>query len=347
MEKVHIHTEVKEALQHGRAVVALETAVLTAGLPRQPLDGLSHYPKTASSLPPALGWKAGEPLNLEVGRLLERTVRERGAVPATVGVLDGRLHIGLEEDQLRHLAADPTAMKASIGDLAHRMAIGANAGLTVSATLQACMLAEAGPIRVFATGGIGGVHRGWDELPDISADLRQLASTPVCVVCAGAKAILDVEATVEALESLGVPVVGFRTHHFPLFYSLGDERLCVPTRLEEIEAVAAMCRHHWWTLNRPGGILLANPVPAEFGLDAKEVDQAVNMAEAMATAQAISGRDRTPFLLAELTRRTEGRSLVANIALLAGNASLAGDLAVSLTESEKNRKGNPRPDAES
>jgi pseudouridine-5'-phosphate glycosidase len=331
VNEIRVHRDVDRALRDGRAVVALESAVFTSGLPRRPLDGLPPCP--------APGWRQGEPLNLEVARLLERTVRARGAVPATVAMLNGQIRIGLEDDELACLAEDDKALKAGVGDLAHRMAIGANAGLTVSATLAACMLPEAGPIRVFATGGIGGVHRGWDECPDISADLRQIADTPVCVVCAGAKAVLDVQATLEHLETLGVTVVAYRTSHFPLFYCVGDRRLAAPTRLEDVQSVAALCRHNWITLGRRCGIVLANPVPLEYGLNIKEVDQAVNMAEALATAQGITGRDRTPFLLSELTRRTDGRSLMANIALLANNTSLAAETALSLAGSATAGRG--------
>ncbi|UCD76786.1 MAG: pseudouridine-5'-phosphate glycosidase [Phycisphaerales bacterium] len=325
MNQIRVHPEVDQALHDGRPIVALESAVTTAGLPRQPLQSLPNCP--------APGWRHGEPLNLEVARLLERTVRLQGAIPATIALLDGRIHVGLEDEELAQLATDGTALKAGVGDLAHRMATGANAGTTVSATLAACMLPAAGPIKVFATGGIGGVHRRWGECPDISADLRQIATTPVCVVCAGAKAVLDVEATVEMLETLGIPVICYRTGHFPLFFSPGDQRLAAPTRLDDTEAVAALCLHHWTALGRRCGVILANPIPLEYGLDIKEVDQAVNMAEALANAQGITGRDRTPFLLSELARRTDGRSLMANIALLANNASLAAETAISLGNS--------------
>lgn len=319
---IRVDQDVAAALQDGRPVVALESAVITAGLPRQPLE----------NSPTWLGpeWDDAAPLNLELARLMEREVRDGGATPATIAVIDGTLHIGLDDDLLIRLACDETAGKSAVGDLPVNMVGGVTAGTTVSATLAACTRAGPAPIRVFATGGIGGVHLDWTDVPDVSADLRMIAESPVCVVCAGAKSVLDVPATLEMLESLGVPVIGYRTNRFPLFYVSGDDHLRAPTRLDHVPDVAAACRAHWSTLGRPGGVLLANPVPDAQALDKAEVDQFVNLAESLATARGIAGRDRTPFLLKELAERTGGRALEANLALLAANAALAAQVAVGL-----------------
>jgi pseudouridine-5'-phosphate glycosidase len=322
VNQIVMHPDVRQALADHRPVIALETAVITAGLPRDPLDDLPDYPTE--------GWRADAPINLELGRLLCRIARRRGVTPAVVAVLEGTLHIGLDDAQLERLARDPHALKTSITDLAHRMATGATAGTTVSATLAACTLAQPHPIRVFPTGGIGGVHRSWTDHLDVSADLRQLAMSQVCVVCAGAKAILDVPATIEMLETLGVPTVGYGTDHFPLFYCAGDEQLPVPTRLDRPAEVGHLLNTHWTTLKQPTGVLVATPVPRTHSLDRTEVEQDVILAENLAGARRLTGRDRTPFLLAELARRTEGRSLQANLALLANNVALAADIACEL-----------------
>ena len=325
MDRISIHPDVAQALKSGRPIVALETAVITSGLPRTPLasiDGLD--------LP---GWRLDQPVNLELGRALHRIVRDAGAAPAMIAVLHGVLCIGLDEDQFTRLAADARAGKASVNDLAAAMSSGASAGTTVSATLAASTLATspANRVRVFATGGIGGVHRGWQSTPDISADLRTLAETPICVVCSGAKSILDVPATLEALETLGVPVVGFRTESFPRFQSPGSDELKLRHCVESVAGAAQICDLHWKTLGRSTGIILANPVPQEHAMDAAELDAAINRAENLASKRGITGPARTPFLLDQLAQLTHGRSLRANLALLINNARLAGELAVQLT----------------
>lgn len=294
--------EVRAAVTDGSAVVALETAVVTHGLP--------------------------QPKNLEIVRLMQERVREAGAIPATVGVMSGNLVIGLDDAQLHALASDEQACKASTRDLAALMHRRANAGTTVAATLAAC---RAVGIRVFATGGIGGVHREWSAHPDVSADLDELAMTRTCVVSAGAKAILDLPATLEALESRGVPVIGYQTDAFPRFYAPGDATLLpVPHRVERIEDVASMCRLHWDELDLQRGILLANPVPADAALDPVMMDAAIADAQEDAVRQGIMGAALTPFLLDVVAKRTAGRSMTANLALLESNASLAGELAVAL-----------------
>jgi pseudouridine-5'-phosphate glycosidase len=309
--RVRVHPEVADALAARRPVVALETAVLTTGLPRSAVasdwtGGLS-------------GWRPDGPAHLESARLLARTVRDGGAVPAVIGVLDGVLGVGLEDEQIEALAADADAGKAAARDLAFVMAAGASAGTTVSATLAACRLAGPEPIRVFATGGIGGVHRSWTARPDVSADLAELARTPCCVVCTGAKSILDPVATLEALEALGVP-----------FFAEPDEALRLGRRLDDPAGIAAACRAHWQILGRPGGVLAAVPPPAGLAIDRAELEQATRDAESAAAEAGVTGPALTPFLLSTLAGRTAGRTLRANVELLRANAAAAASLAVAL-----------------
>jgi pseudouridylate synthase len=326
---IQIHPEVADALASNRPVVALESAVITAGLPRE-----SAIDTAKLNIP---GWRVDQPVNLELAMAMQRYVRNHGATPATIAVLDGSLHIGLTDAHVVRLASEPNAGKISCSDLAHAVCSGGSAGATVAATLLACALPPVvdpslSPIRFFATGGIGGVHRDWMDLPDISADLAQLARTQVCVICAGAKSILDLPATLESLESLAVPVVGYRTHRLPQFYSTGTDDLRIAQRIDDARSAARLCRMHWHTLHSPAGLLLANPAPEEFALDAEEINQAVALAESLATARGVAGKERTPFLLAELARRTDGRTLLTNIALLLNNARLAAEVAVAWSE---------------
>jgi pseudouridine-5'-phosphate glycosidase len=280
---------------------------------------------------------------------MQRALREGGAVPATVAIIEGELRIGLDEAELIALAEDRCAGKAASGDLAFVMSNGGTAGTTVSATLLACAFTHSphprhqGPtsagltepgsltgIRVFVTGGIGGVHRHWQQRPDISADLWALATTPVCVVCSGAKSILDLPATLEALETLGVPVSGYRTNCFPQFVCAGSDDLPVRQRSDDVDGVARMCTLHWSTLGSRTGIVLANPVSDQFALDSTELERAVGQAQHLASSRGIAQAARTPFLLSELARLTDNRSLDANLALLIDNARLAAELAVAL-----------------
>jgi pseudouridine-5'-phosphate glycosidase len=336
MNQIRIHPDVLDALHSGRAVVALESAVITSGLPRE-----------AMNLPSGLeapGWNSREPANLELGRGMQRAVRDAGAIPATVAVIRGILHIGLSDQELTQLATDSKAGKAASTDLAYIMAAGGSAGTTVSATLIACTLAQSkiqnpggakskvvrSGVRVFATGGIGGVHRNWQQRPDISTDLRAIATTPVCVVCSGAKSILDLPATLESLETLGVPVIGYRTDCFPQFQCAPDAAMRLNKRVESAQTAATLCGIHWSGLRLPSGIILANPAPERFAMNAADLDHAVQQAESLASSQRISGAARTPFLLAELARLTDNRSLHANLALLINNARLAAELAIQL-----------------
>jgi pseudouridine-5'-phosphate glycosidase len=290
--------EVAAALRARRPVVALESTIVAHGLP----------------------W----PENLEVGRALEDAVRAASAVPATIAVVDGEVHVGLAPSVLEHLARSPSSfVKAGAADLAVLCALGGSGATTVSAT---CFVAARAGIRVFATGGIGGVHRG-DGL-DVSNDLAVMARSPVAVVSAGAKAILDLPRTLEVLETLGVLVLGVGTAEFPAFY-----RRSSGLRLEHVvpdaRAAARVCATRW-AMGDAGGVLLANPIPAADELPAELVDGAISTALAEAAAAGLVGKAVTPFLLSRLAEATGRRSLAANRALAVNNASFAGRVAAEL-----------------
>ena len=292
--------EVRDALATGRPVVALESTLLAHGLPR--------------------------PTNLEVGATLERVVRDAGAVPATVAVLDGAVRVGLAPEQLRRVCTDPGVGKASLRDLAPAIATGAPAATTVAAT--AWVAARSG-IGVFATGGLGGVHLEAATSFDVSADLDALASCPLVVVCSGVKSILDVPATVERLETLSVGVLGYRTDRFPGFY-LVDGEATVPFRADSPDEVArvALIRHG---LGLPQALVVAQPVPEQAALDPAVHDRVVAEALATAAASGVRGRDLTPHVLAHVHAATGGASLRANVALVRANAELASHVAVAVS----------------
>jgi pseudouridine-5'-phosphate glycosidase len=286
---------VRQALEAQTPLVALESTVITHGLP---------YPQ-----------------NGQLAQEMETQVQQGGATPATIAVLDGLIHIGLERAQLERLARPGGYRKISVRDYAPAIAQKATGGTTVAGTLLA---AQAAGIQVFATGGIGGVHR---QAPfDISADLPQLARTPCVVVCAGAKSILDLPATLEMLETLGVPVVGYQCDEFPAFYST-TSGLPVSARAESAAEIAEMARAHWG-LGLTSAVLVANPPPAEAALPAADVEAAIQQALAEAQAQHIHGQAVTPFLLSRVSQLTHGVSLQANLALLLNNARLAAAIAV-------------------
>jgi pseudouridine-5'-phosphate glycosidase len=311
-----IADEVRDALAHGRPVVALETAVLTHGLPREP----------ATALPPVVAdhpdFAVGVPLNLSLSLAMERAVRTHGAVPATIAIVDGALRVGCTRGDLERLATDRDARKASVRDLGPLCAARACAGTTVSATLVACGLAG---IRHFATGGLGGVHRGFAHTLDISADLGTLSRTPTCVVSSGAKSILDLKATLEALETLGVPVIGFGTATFPEFTD-GVGTLPLHATVSGAKDAAATCRAHWSLLPNVG-IVLANPCPTAHALDHGGSAAMADELAAQAIASGIDGNLVTPWLLAQVAARTNGQSLDANVALLLDNARVAARVA--------------------
>ena len=299
MPFLSVSPAVTNALAARTPVVALESTIITHGMPH--------------------------PANLDTARAAEREVATAGAVPATIAILDGRLRVGLDDAALERLATTGGAGKASRRDVAALVARGATAGTTVAATM---LIAAMAGIPIFATGGIGGVHRGAEVTMDVSADLAELASTAVTVVCAGAKSILDIPKTLEYLETQGVPVIGFGTDDFPAFFTRISGR-GVDYRLDTPQAVAAVMAAHR-ALGLRGGILVANPIPEADALPAAELDAHVDAGCREAAARGISGKALTPFLLAWVNDRTAGRSLAANIALIRNNARLAGEIAVAL-----------------
>lgn len=300
---IDIATEVAEALADGHPVVALESTIVTHGLP----------------------W----PENAAIAREVEATVRAGGAVPATIAVVDGCLRIGLDDAALEGLARAKKVMKLSRADLAWAVALKIPASTTVAATMIGAHLAG---IEVFATGGIGGVHRGAELSFDVSADLHELARTPVAVVSAGAKAILDLPKTLEVLETLGVPVLGWRTDDFPGFWSRSSG-LPVPLRLDDADAFAA-----FWQARKDlgivGGALVANPVPAEAEIPRDEVETIIAQALARAEAEGVRAKDVTPRLLSLVLELTAGRSLVTNRALILSNAKVGAELAGALARAK-------------
>jgi pseudouridine-5'-phosphate glycosidase len=296
---IWVAEEVAVAVGSGGAVVALESTIISHGMPY--------------------------PANVETARAVEAVVRAHGAVPATVAVVDGQLRVGLDGAALDRLADGRSVLKASRRDLAVVLSGGETAGTTVAATMYA---AHRAGIPVFATGGIGGVHRGAERSFDVSADLAELGRTPVAVVCAGAKSILDIPKTLEVLETYGVPVLGYRTADFPAFFSR-TSGCPVDCRVDTIERLAAVVAAHR-RLGQPGGILIGNPVPEDAAIPAAEIDGCLSQALAEAGSAGIRGKDVTPFLLRRITELTGGRSLTANVALIRSNAALAADLALAL-----------------
>lgn len=297
---VEIRDEVGEALERGVPVVALESTLISHGLPG--------------------------PDNLEVAREAEQAVRAEGAVPATVGVIGGMAKVGLEDGELRHMATAGNVAKLSARDLAVAAAKGAHGATTVAATAH---LASIAGIRLFATGGLGGVHREARESWDVSADLAMLARTPVAVVCSGVKSILDVPATLEYLETLGVPVVGFRTERFPGFY-LTDSGSPLEWSVESEEEAARVVRALPELGFERSGLVVANPIPEEEQLDPVLHDRALRGGLEELVRRGIRGKDVTPFLLDRFAAETEGKSLMVNRGIIVRNARLAARIAVAL-----------------
>lgn len=298
---LQLSEEVEAALREGRAVVALESTVISHGLPR--------------------------PLNLETARRLERIVRDGGAVPATVAVLGGRLCVGLDESQLERLAFAEGVRKMSRRDLAVGVARGWDGATTVATTLW---VASRAGVKVFATGGVGGVHRG--SLPDVSADLPELARTPMTVVCSGAKSVLDLPATREWLETHGVCLVGYGSDELPAFYTRRSG-LTVDARCDTPREVARIAGARD-ALGLEGALVVAVPVPEEFEVDAGAMEESLSEALADAERRNVSGRDLTPFLLSHLAERTGGATLRANIALLENNARVAAEISQEVISDE-------------
>lgn len=295
---VDIQEDVLDALDQKKPIVALESTIITHGMPF--------------------------PDNVEMARSVEDEIRARGAVPATIAVIDGRLKIGLSKEELDQLAHVKDAMKISRADIAFAISQRKTAGTTVAATM---IVARMAGIRVFATGGIGGVHAGAETTFDISADLTELGKTDVIVVAAGAKAILDVPKTLEVLETEGVSVVGFCTDTLPAFWTSGSD-LDIPLRLDSAEEIAAFQKVRD-ELELEAGLLVANPIPVDDEIPAEIMNGYISTAQAEMTAQGVSGKQVTPFLLQRIFELSNGESLKANIALVKNNARLAADIAVA------------------
>ena len=298
-----VSPNVEAARNAGQPIVALESTIISHGFP----------------------W----PQNLEVAREAEEAVRREGAVPATIAIIDGIIRVGLDAQEIEQLARKTGVAKVSRRNLSLVLTVKGWGATTVAATMWCS--AQAG-IHVFATGGIGGVHRGGAQSFDISADLQELARTPVVVVCAGAKAILDIGLTLEYLETQGVPVIGFGTDLFPGFY-VPATPFRVDERIDDAATVALAARLHW-SLGLGGGMLVACPVPAEFALDPEIMQRAIDAALSAARSAGISRADVTPFLLDEIRRTTDGESLATNIALIRNNATIAARIAVAYAAEE-------------
>lgn len=298
---IHVSAEVQTALQDEAPIVALESTIITHGMP---------YPQ-----------------NMEMAESVEGIVRAEGAVPATIAVINGTLHIGLNKDQTQNLAQEKSVMKLSRADLGFAMAKGVSGGTTVAATMMAASWAG---IEVFATGGIGGVHREAELTFDISADLQEFTKTPVITVSAGVKAILDIPRTLEMLETLGVPVIGYQSDAFPAFWSRNCG-LPAPLRLDTAEEIA-----NFWEMRKrlaiEGGMLIGNPIPSDAEIPNDVINGYIDRALKMAAENNVTGKEVTPYLLGTLLDLTEGLSLKANIALVQNNARLAARVAKAIVD---------------
>ena len=296
-----INPGVKVALEQGKPVVALESTIISHGMP---------YPK-----------------NVETALNVEKIIRENGAVPATIAILSGRLKVGLTKEEIEYLGKAPNVIKTSRRDIPYIVSKKLDGATTVSSTMIVASLAG---IKVFATGGIGGVHRGATETFDISADLEELAHTNVAVVCAGAKSILDIGLTLEYLETHGVPVVGYQTEEMPAFYTK-KSGYGVDYKVETPEEIAKMLKAKW-DIGLNGGMVVANPIEEQYQMDYDIIMDAIDKAVKQADENGIKGKDTTPFLLAKVKEITGGDSLESNIMLVYNNASLGAKIAVELSK---------------
>ncbi|PRX79505.1 pseudouridine-5'-phosphate glycosidase [Bacillus sp. V-88] len=298
---VEYSEEVKEAKRKGMAIVALESTIISHGMP---------YPQ-----------------NVKTAREVEDIIRSKGAVPATIAILNGRIKIGLSQEELEYLGQATDVIKASRRDIPYILASGKDGATTVAATM---ICAELAHIPVFVTGGIGGVHRNAEVTMDISADLEELAVSNVAVVCAGAKSILDIGLTLEYLETKGVPVLGYRTDSLPAFYTRSSP-YSVNYKVETPEETAGILKAKW-ELGLKGGVVVANPIPEADAMDEQEMDHIIETALKEADSEGIKGKEATPFLLGKVKELTDGRSLTANIALVKHNAQIGADIAVRYAE---------------
>lgn len=298
---IDIKPEVADALNEGRPVVALESTIISHGMP---------YPQ-----------------NIEMAKKVEQIIRDNGAVPATIAIINGRLKAGLEDDELELLAASRDAIKTSRRDLAYVVANGLTGATTVASTMIVAAMAG---IPVFVTGGIGGVHRGAETNFDISADLQEFAKTNVAVVCAGCKSILDIGLTLEYLETMGVPVVGYGTKDFPAFYTRTSGYEC-DYQCDSAEELARIIKAKW-DMKLQGGMIIANPIPDEFAMDEAVITKAIDQAVAESVEQGVKGKESTPFLLARVKELTGGDSLESNIQLVYNNAKIGSKIACELAK---------------
>ena len=292
-----IHPDVENAIKNNEPVVALESTIISHGMP---------YPK-----------------NVETALMVEETVRLNKAVPATIAIINGKLKVGLTNDEIEFLATNEEVKKVSRRDLPITVAQKLSGSTTVASTMIIASLAK---IAIFATGGIGGVHRGAENTMDISADLEELANTNVCVICAGAKAILDLGLTLEYLETKGVPVIGYKTSELPAFYS-SESGFDVDYKIDSAQEIAEILKTKW-DLSLDGGVLVANPIPVAFELETGVMNDAINQAIIEADNNKISGKKITPYLLSKVNEITQGKSLEANIKLIQNNADLAAKIAL-------------------
>ncbi|HNZ50469.1 MAG TPA: pseudouridine-5'-phosphate glycosidase [Bacilli bacterium] len=299
-----IKEEVKQALLHHQAVVALESTIISHGMP---------YPQ-----------------NVEMAKKTEQIIRNQGAVPATIAIMDGKIKIGLTEADLERLARAKEVIKVSRRDLASVIAFNKVGATTVASTMIAAAMAG---IKFFVTGGIGGVHRGYEETMDVSADLEELAHTDVTVICAGAKAILDLPRTMEYLETKGVGVIGYQTKVLPAFYTR-DSHLSVPLTAETPAEIAKVVATKT-TLGLKGGLLVVNPLPKADSLDSSYINQIIDAAVEESKQQGILGKEVTPFLLKRIVEKTEGKSLAANLVLVYNNAKLGAQIACAYFQTQK------------
>lgn len=297
---LRLHDEVAAALSDGRPVVALESTIISHGMP----------------------W----PQNAETAQEVEKAVRDAGAVPATIAILDGKLKVGLDNRDIEHLAQTSGVWKVSLRDMPYVVSKKIPGATTVAATMRIASMAG---IRIFATGGIGGVHRGAEKTMDISADLTEMANTNVAIVSAGVKSILDIGLTLEYLETQGVPVVTYGQDAFPSFYSSAS-RFASPLRLDSAAEIAGMLKAKWG-LDLRGSVLIANPVPEEYSVDPEFIENLIRQSLDKANTMNIAGKEVTPFLLSEIAKISKGESLKANIALIKSNAVLAARIAVAFS----------------
>ncbi|WP_436867333.1 pseudouridine-5'-phosphate glycosidase [Mammaliicoccus sciuri] len=297
---IQFSEEVEKAKEEGKAIVALESTIISHGMP---------YPQ-----------------NVEMAQKVEQIVRDNGGVPATIAIIDGKIKIGLSEDELELLASAENVSKVSRRDIAEILATKKIGATTVASTMICAQLAD---IKFFVTGGIGGVHKGAEHTMDISADLDELSKTKVAVICAGAKSILDLDKTLEYLETKGVPVVGYQTDELPAFFTR-ESGLKLNTRIDEVSTIAKLAEVQW-DLGLETGIVVANPVPEEDQLEPSFINGIIDKAVAKAKEEGIHGKDSTPFLLGEIVKQSEGKSLETNIKLVEHNAKIGTQIAVEYT----------------